>query len=48
MQEHEARQEDKKEMDPMNIKQFIEATRQYLFELAIPQPALETAAGKDC
>lgn len=36
-------------MDPMNIKQFIEATRQYLFELAIPQPALNTlSTGKDC
>jgi len=26
----------------MNIKQFIEATRQYLFEIASAQPALVT------
>lgn len=29
-------------MIKMNIKQFIEATRQYLFELTAPQPALAT------
>ena len=33
----------------MNIKQFIEATRRYLFELALPQPALNaTTAAKEC
>lgn len=40
MEENEARQEDNEEMIKMNIKQFIEATRQYLFELAAAQPAL--------
>jgi len=29
-------------MIKMNIKQFIEATRQYLFELVPAQPALVT------
>ncbi len=28
----------------MNIKQFIEATRQYLFDLVPAQPALATIA----
>jgi hypothetical protein len=40
MEEKQPRQEDDEEMIKMNIKQFIEATRQYLFELATPQPAL--------
>jgi hypothetical protein len=40
MEENKPRQEDDEEMIKMNIKQFIEATRQYLFELAAPQPAL--------
>ncbi len=36
-------------MNPMNIKQFIEATRQYLFDLATQQPALNIhTACKDC
>jgi len=40
MEEIQARQEDNEEIIKMNIKQFIEATRQYLFEMASPQPAL--------
>lgn len=44
MEANQSHQEDNKEMIKMNIKQFIEATRQYLFELAIAQaqPALAT------
>ncbi len=41
MEENEAHQEDEKEIIKMNIKQFIEATRQYLFEIAAVQPALD-------
>ena len=37
MEENEAHQEDEKEIIKMNIKQFIEATRQYLFELSTAQ-----------
>ena len=49
MEESEARQEDKKEMDTMNIKQFIEETRQYLFEMATQQTALNiNTVSKDC
>jgi hypothetical protein len=44
MEENQSREEDNEEMIKMNIKQFIEATRQYLFELAPAQPALATAA----
>ena len=44
MSENEAHQEDDKEMINMNIKQFIEAARHYLFELAPAQPALVTVA----
>ncbi len=44
MSENKARQEDDEEMINMNIKQFIEAARQYLFELAPAQPALATIA----
>lgn len=42
MEANQSHQEDNKEMIKMNIKQFIEATRQYLFELATAQvqPAL--------
>ena len=40
MEENEAHQEDEKEIIKMNIKQFIEATRQYLFELVAVQPVL--------
>ena len=42
MSENEAHQEDDEEMIKMNIKQFIEATRQYLFQLAPAQPVLAT------
>ncbi len=42
MSENETRQEDDEEMISMNIKQFIEATRQYLFALVPAQPALAT------
>jgi hypothetical protein len=42
MEASQSHQEDNEEMIKMNIKQFIEATRQYLFELAAPQPALAT------
>lgn len=42
MSENKARQEDDEEMIKMNIKQFIEATRQYLFALVPAQPALAT------
>jgi two-component system sensor histidine kinase RstB len=38
MSENKAHQEDDEEMINMNIKQFIEAARQYLFELAPPNP----------
>lgn len=41
MSDNKARQEDDEEMK-MNIKQFIEATRRYLFELVPVQPALAT------
>ncbi len=44
MEENEAHQEDEKETVKMNIKQFIEATRQYLFELAPAQAVLATVA----
>jgi hypothetical protein len=48
MEEKQSRQEDNEEIIEMNIKQFIEATRQYLFELAPTQAALANAtAGKD-
>jgi hypothetical protein len=40
MEANQPRQEDDEEKIKMNIKQFIEATRQYLFELATPQPVL--------
>jgi len=40
MEAKHPRQEDDEEMIKMNIKQFIEATRQYLFELSAVQPAL--------
>ena len=42
MEANQSHQEDNKEIIKMNIKQFIEATRQYLFELATAQaqPAL--------
>ena len=43
MEENQSRQEDNEEMIEMNIKQFIEATRQYLFELAPAQPVLAVA-----
>jgi hypothetical protein len=43
MEENQSRQEDNEEMIEMNIKQFIEATRQYLFELVPAQPALANA-----
>lgn len=44
MEANQSHQEDNKEMTKMNIKQFIEATRQYLFELAHvqAQPKLAT------
>jgi hypothetical protein len=42
MEENEARQEDEKETIKMNIKQFIEATRRYLFPMAPSQPVLAT------
>jgi hypothetical protein len=42
MEEIQARREDEKEMIKMNIKQFIEATRQYLFECLPAQPVLAT------
>lgn len=42
MSENKTRQEDDEEMIKMNIKQFIEATRQYLFALVPAQPALAT------
>lgn len=44
MEANQSHQEDNKEMTNMNIKQFIEATRQYLFELASAQaqPKLAT------
>lgn len=42
MEEIQARQEDDKETIKMNIKQFIEATRQYLFPMAPSQPVLAT------
>lgn len=42
MSDNKAHQEDDEEMIKMNIKQFIEATRQYLFGLAPAQPALAT------
>jgi len=44
MEENKAHQEDEKETIKMNIKQFIEAARHYLFELAPAQPALVTVA----
>ena len=48
MEEKQSHQEDNEEMIKMNIKQFIEATRQYLFELAPAQALLATAtAGED-
>lgn len=40
MSENKAHQEDDEEMIKMNIKQFIDAARRYLFELAPAQPAL--------
>lgn len=42
MEEIQARQEDEKETIKMNIKQFIEATRQYLFPMVPAQPVLAT------
>jgi hypothetical protein len=42
MEENKTHQEAEKETTKMNIKQFIEATRQYLFQLAPAQPALAT------
>ena len=42
MEAKHPRQEDDEEMIKMNIKQFIEATRQYLFEMASAQPVLAT------
>lgn len=44
MDANQSHQEDNEEMIKVNIKQFIEATRQYLFELAIAQaqPVLAT------
>ncbi len=42
MSGNKTRQEDDEEMISMNIKQFIEATRQYLFALVPAQPALVT------
>lgn len=42
MAENETRQEDEKETIEMNIKQFIEATRQYLFPMVPAQPVLAT------
>ena len=44
MEAYQSHQEDNEEIIKMNIKQFIEATRQYLFELAATQtqPALAT------
>jgi short-subunit dehydrogenase len=38
MEVSQTRQEDDEEMINMNIKQFIEATRQYLFDMAATQP----------
>ena len=41
MEEQQARQEDIQEIAKMNIKQFIEATRQYLFaSTALPATQL--------
>ncbi len=40
MEVSQTRQEENEEMINMNIKQFIEATRQYLFDMAAAQPAL--------
>lgn len=40
MEANQSHQEDNEEMIKMNIKQFIEATRQYLFELVAVQPVL--------
>jgi hypothetical protein len=42
MEATQPRQEDDEEMIKMNIKQFIEATRQYFFEMASAQPVLAT------
>jgi hypothetical protein len=42
MEENQARQEDDEEIIKMNIKQFIEATRQYLFGMLPAQPVLAT------
>jgi hypothetical protein len=43
MEATQPRQEDDEEMIKMNIKQFIEATRQYFFEMAsAQQPVLVT------
>jgi Trm5-related predicted tRNA methylase len=42
MEENKAHQEDEKETIKMNIKQFIEATRRYLFPMAPSQPVLAT------
>jgi NADP-dependent 3-hydroxy acid dehydrogenase YdfG len=43
MEARQSHQEDNEEMIKMNIKQFIEATRQYLFEMAsTQQPVLAT------
>jgi hypothetical protein len=42
MDESQPRQEDDEEMINMNIKQFIEATRQYLFGMASAEPVLAT------
>ena len=39
MEESEAHQAGNEETIKMNIKQFIEATRHYLFELAAVKPA---------
>ena len=44
MSESKTHQEDDEEMIKMNIKQFIEAARQYLFELAPTPAALATIA----
>jgi hypothetical protein len=46
MEDIQPRQEDDEEMIKMNIKQFIEATRQYLFDMAAAQTAL--APTTDC
>lgn len=42
MENNDAPTEDAQEPNTMNIKQFIDAARQYLFDLAPAQPALAT------